>query len=136
MRLISAEIPGEEDADLRRIVLQHMVHNPCGEQNPGAVFMGDKGCKKYFPKPFRPETQQSENEHYISYRRRSPKDGGETAKRPVRGKPDECVDNSWVVPYCQTLMRMFECQMNVELCVSRVSGIKYLSSTSAREATG
>ncbi len=76
--IISAEIPGEEDADLRRIVLQHMVHNPCGEQNPSAVCMGDNGCKKYFPKPFRCDTQQSENEHYISYRRRSPKDGGET----------------------------------------------------------
>ncbi|CDF39624.1 Helicase-like protein [Chondrus crispus] len=36
------------------------------------------------------------------------------------------VDNSWVVPHCPLLLRSFACHLNVELCVSRVGGIKYL----------
>ncbi len=68
--VISAEIPREQDEELRSLVLQHMVHNPCGPHNSAAVCMGDKGCKKHFPKRFQSETEQSESEHYISYRRR------------------------------------------------------------------
>ncbi len=124
--VISAELPSEEDNELREVLLQHMIHNPCGSHNPAAVCMGDWGCKKNFPKPFRSETQQSESEHYISYRRRIPEEGGETAIRPVRGNPGQLVDNSWVVAYNPKLMRIFHCHMNVELCVSRVGGIKYL----------
>ncbi len=55
-----------------------------------------------------------------------PEEGGETAIRPVRGNPEQEIDNSWVVPYNPKLMRMFHCHINVELCVSRVGGIKYL----------
>ena len=36
------------------------------------------------------------------------------------------IDNSWVVPYSPFLSRKFNCHLNVELCVSRVGGIKYL----------
>ncbi len=124
--VISAELPPENDDDLPELVLQHMVHNPCGSHNPAAVCMGDRGCKKNFPKPFRSETQQSESEHYISYQRRSPEKGGETAQRPVLGNPEQKVDNYWDVAYKPKLMRMFHCHMNVELCASRVGGIKYL----------
>ncbi len=44
----------------------------------------------------------------------------------MRGNPEQTVDNSWVVAYNPKLMRMFHCHMNVELCVSRSGGIKYL----------
>ncbi len=124
--IISAELPPETDKELRCLVLQHMVHSPCGSQNPAAVFMGDKGCKKKFPKIFQSETQQSESENYISYRRRSPEEGSETATRPVRGNPEQQVGNSWVVPYNPKLTRMFHCHINVELRVSRVGGVKFL----------
>ncbi len=66
--VISAELPPEDDDELRELMLQHMVHNQCGSHNPAAVCMGDRGCKKNFPKTFRSETQQSESEQYISYR--------------------------------------------------------------------
>ncbi len=88
-------------------MLQHMIHNPCGSHNPAALCMGDRGCKKNFPKPFRSETQQSESEQYIPYRRRSPEEGGETATRPVRGNSEQRGDNSWVVAHNPKLMRMF-----------------------------
>ncbi len=72
-------------------------------------------------------TQQSEIEHCISYRRRSPDEGGETPKKPVGWNPEQKVDNSWVVAYNPKLMRMFPCRMNVELCESSADGTKYLS---------
>ncbi|CDF36188.1 ATP dependant DNA helicase PIF1 [Chondrus crispus] len=36
------------------------------------------------------------------------------------------VDNSWFVPHSPLLLRSFAFHLNVELCVSRVGGIKYL----------
>ncbi len=103
-----------------------MVHNPCASHNPAAVYIGDRGRKKNLSKPIESERQQSESEHYISYRRRSPEEGGETATRPVRGNPEQKVDNPWVVAYNPKLMRMFYGHINVELCVSRVGRVKYL----------
>ncbi len=123
--IISAKLPPESDNGLRDLVLQHVIQNSCGSQYPAAVCMGDR-CKNNFPKDFRSETQQSESDHYISYRRRSPEEGGETATRTVRGNPKQQVDNSWVLAYNPKLMRMFHFYMNVQLCVSRVGGIKYL----------
>ncbi len=55
--VIAAELPPENDDELRELVLQHMVHNPCGSHNPAAVCMGDRGCNKNFPKPFRSNPQ-------------------------------------------------------------------------------
>ncbi|CDF37673.1 unnamed protein product [Chondrus crispus] len=115
-RIISAEIPSAQDPELQEVVLKHMIHNPCGEHNPTAVCMGERYCRKGFPKSFKHETSQSDSEYYITYRRRAPSAGGQ----PV------VVDNSWVVPYSPVLLRSFACHLNVELCVSRVGGIKYL----------
>ncbi len=92
--VISAELRPEDDDELRELVLQHMVHNPCGSHNPTAVRMGDRGCKKNFPKTFRSEAQQSESEHYISYRRRSPEEGGETVPLPHECRA-VCVSCLW-----------------------------------------
>ncbi|CDF33021.1 unnamed protein product [Chondrus crispus] len=115
-RIISAEIPSAQDPELQEVVLKHMIHNPCGEHNPTAVCMGERYCRKGFPKSFKHETSQSDSEYYITYRRRAPSAGGQ----PV------VVDNSWVVPHSPVLLRSFACHLNVELCVSRVGGIKYL----------
>ncbi len=41
--VISAELPSEDDDELRELVLQHMVHSPCGSHNPAAVCMGHGG---------------------------------------------------------------------------------------------
>ena len=128
-RIISAEVPSSQDPELQEVVLKHMIHNPCGERNPTAVCMGEQYCRKGFPKPFKHETIQSDSEYYITYRRRSPSAGGVSIDRPSRiGRRQQYVviDNSWVVPHSPLLLRSFACHLNVELCVSRVGGIKYL----------
>ncbi|CDF33589.1 Putativ ATP dependant DNA helicase [Chondrus crispus] len=114
-RIISAEIPSAQDPELQEVVLKHMIHNPCGERNPTAVCMGEQCCRKGFPKSFKHETSQS--------------DSGASIERPSRvGRRQQSVvvDNSWVVPHSPLLLRSFACHLNVELCVSRVGGIKYL----------
>ncbi|CDF38585.1 ATP dependant DNA helicase [Chondrus crispus] len=116
-RIISAEIPSAQDPELQEVVLKHMIHNPCGERNPTAVCMGEQYCRKGFPKSFKHETSQS------------PSAGGVSIERPSRvGRRQQSVvvDNSWVVPHSPLLLRSFACHLNVELCVSRVGGIKYL----------
>ncbi|CDF33944.1 ATP dependant DNA helicase PIF1 [Chondrus crispus] len=97
------------------VVLKHMIHNPCGENNPTAVCMGEQYCRKRFPNPFKHETSQSESG--VSIERHS---------RNGRRQKSVVVDNSWVVPHSPLLLRSFACHLNVELCVSRVGGIKYL----------
>ncbi|CDF41121.1 unnamed protein product [Chondrus crispus] len=109
------------------VVLQHMIHNPCREHNPTAVCMGD--CRKGFPKSFKHESSQSDSEYYITYRRKAPSAGGVSIERPSRiGRRQQpvVIDNSWVVPHSPVLLQSFACHLNVELCVSRVGGIKYL----------
>lgn len=128
-RVISAEIPPASDPELQELVLKHMIHNPCGEFNPSAPCMGEQFCRKGFPKPFKGETGQSDSEYYITYRRRSPDAGGVSVERNVRGgrrQQSVIVNNSWVVPHSPALLRSFACHINVELCVSRIGGIKYL----------
>lgn len=43
------------------------------------------------------------------------------------GKTEFTMNNSWVVLYSPDLLRKFRCHMNVELCISRVGSIEYLS---------
>ncbi|CDF40018.1 unnamed protein product [Chondrus crispus] len=114
-RIISAEIPSAQDPELQEVVLKHMIHNPCGERNPTAVCMGEQYCRKRFPKPIKHETSQSES--------------GVSIERPSRiGRRQQSVvvDNSWFVPHSPLLLRSFALHLNVELCVSRVGGIRYL----------
>jgi len=128
--IISAEIPSaEDDPVLRDLVLKNQIHNPCGNINPDAVCMHADGCTKKFPKMFNDETGQNDNELYMTYKRRRPEEGGETAEYTmrVRGRSMTVqLDNSWVVPYNPELTKLFACHLNVELCISRVGGIKYL----------
>ena len=98
----------------RGVVIGHQVGNAVHDSAEKVE------CLKYFPKPFRNETGSEEGDYYISYRRRSPENGGETAKRDCRvGNRTEQmdIDNSWVVPYNETLSRVFNCHFNVEMCI-------------------
>ena len=127
--IFSAEIPSAQDPELQEVVLKHMIHNTCGEHNPAAVCMVEQYCRKGFPKPFKHETSQSDSEYYITYRRKSRSAGGVSIERPSRigrGQQSVVFDNSWVIPHSLLLLRSFACHLNVEFCVSRVGGIKYL----------
>uniref|UniRef100_A0A2N9INS4 ATP-dependent DNA helicase n=1 Tax=Fagus sylvatica TaxID=28930 RepID=A0A2N9INS4_FAGSY len=58
-QIVRAEIPAkEEQPQLHCAVLKHMIHGPCGIQNPRSPCMKNGKCKKGYPKPFSLETYQ------------------------------------------------------------------------------
>ena len=69
-KVVSAEIPDpEKRPNLYSLVAKHMMHGPCGPFNPTNACMNDGKCKSHYPKPFRSETENSED-CYPKYRRR------------------------------------------------------------------
>ncbi|CAH2207398.1 jg2803, partial [Pararge aegeria aegeria] len=122
--VISAEFPNpNEDPILFEIVKSNMIHGPCGRVNPQSPCMADGKCTKKYPKQLICETQ-SGDDNYPKYRRRSPSDGGFTAKIVKRNGEFE-VDNGWVVPYNPLLSRLCKAHVNVEYCNSAKS-VKYI----------
>ena len=107
---------------LEEIVLTNMIHGPCGSLNPSSPCMQDGRCTKGFPKDYVKETIVDPENYYATYRRRSPDDGGRTAKLP---KGDRTVDNSWVVPYNPIMLLRYNCHINIECCASP-KATKYL----------
>lgn len=92
-------------------------------------------CGRGFPKSYSSETScDGVANYYAEYRRRSPDECGEHEIRKCRVIDENgrstykelMVDNSWVIPYNRTLLRRFQCHMNVEICNTRVAAIKYL----------
>ncbi|PWZ30743.1 hypothetical protein Zm00014a_021326 [Zea mays] len=115
--LISAEIPYKKYPELRKMVIKHMMHGPCGSLNPNCpCTKGRASCKNHYPWPFCDATLQGKDSYPI-YRRRD--DG---RKEKVRGYK---LDNRWVVPYNPYLLRLFNCHINVEACGS-IKAVKYL----------
>ncbi|PWZ10705.1 ATP-dependent DNA helicase PIF1 [Zea mays] len=115
--LISAEIPSNRYPELRKMVIKHMMHRPCGSLNPNCpCTKGRASCKNQYPRHFREATMQGKDS-YPNYRRRD--DG---RKEKVRGCE---LDNRWVVPYNPYLLRLFNCHINVEACGS-IKAVKYL----------
>ena len=112
----------DERKDLEDIVMMNMIHGPCGSENPGAPCMENGKCTKGFPKDFLQQTIVDQDNFYAIYRRRSPDQGGRSAKHP---KSDRIVDNRWVVPYNPLLSRRYNCHINVEVC-SSPKAAKYL----------
>jgi hypothetical protein len=81
--------------------------------------MKDGHCSKNYPRSLIQETQTGDD-GYPQYRRRKPGDGGFTTDINVVD-----IDNSWVVPYCPLLSKIFHAHINVEYCQS-VKAIKYI----------
>ncbi len=71
-----------------------------------------------------------EGDYYVTFRRRSPEDGGEFELRTEKSKTTRVnkilIDNSWVVSHSPDLLRKFRTHMKVEPCISTVGSIKYL----------
>ncbi|GFV78837.1 ATP-dependent DNA helicase [Trichonephila clavipes] len=76
-------------------------------------------CTKNIQGASRKKNQTGED-GYPQYRRRSPEDGGIVTQ--IKGNN---VDNRWVVPYNPVLSRKFNAHINVEFCNS-VKSIKYI----------
>jgi hypothetical protein len=130
--VVCAEIPDpswDPTGQLRALLTSHMLHGPCGDDNPQAPCMvrkhtnGPLVCSKRFPKPFTDRTLIHED-GYPEYCRR---DTGQvfTVRKP--GFPDVEVvrDNRWVVPYNPYLLQKYRSHLNVEVCAS-VQAIKYI----------
>ncbi|ONM31301.1 hypothetical protein ZEAMMB73_Zm00001d040413 [Zea mays] len=115
--LISAEIPDKKYPELRKMVIKHMMHGPCGSLNPICpCTKGHASCKNHYPRPFYDATLQGKDSYPV-YRRRD--DG---RKEKVRGFE---LDNRWVVPYNPYLLWLFNCHINVEACRS-IKAVKYM----------
>ncbi|GJX85870.1 hypothetical protein Tco_0336644 [Tanacetum coccineum] len=114
---ISAEIPNkEEDPELYQIVIEHMMHGPCGADNPSCPCTVDFKCTKKFPKQFNESSVIDEN-GYAIYKRRN--DGNTIAKSGTK------LHNGCVVPYNPGLLRRYQSHINVEWC-NQIGSIKYL----------
>ena len=74
-RIVSAELPDPNlDPQLYETVLCHMIHGPCGNENPKAPCMRQKygnqpTCSKRYPKSFQNSTIVGDD-GYPLYRRR------------------------------------------------------------------
>jgi hypothetical protein len=130
--VICAELPpdptafedGSPECDqaqqLQDIVLQSMLHGPCGADNPKAPCMKNGICEKGYPKAFSEVTEWNNNEIYPTYRRRSPDHGGRQIVYNQR-----IVDNRWVVPYNPYSCTRYAAHINCEACCSALAA-KYL----------
>ena len=107
---VSAEIPDVNiSPGLHSIVVQHMIHGPCGLANPNSPCMLDNKCTKDFPKQFNEKTIQM-SDGYPLYRR--PDNGIYVEKNGAS------LDNRWVVPYNPYLCAKYQAHINVEICSS------------------
>ena len=130
--VISAEIPvrGEPSSkqrELHDLVMHHMIHGPCGDgyrTNLSCVANSRNGvCGRHFPKNELVVTSVGDG-CFPDYRRRSPRDGGNTGKKYFRGL-EVNITNKWVVSYNAYLLMKYKCHINIEYCHT-VASIKYL----------
>ena len=120
--IVSAELPSPA-SPLHEIVLNHMIHGPCGVHNPTAPCMKKGKCDRDYPKAFCNATTE-DKQGFPLYRRRAPGEGGFKATKKVLGK-DVTVDSSWVVPYSPNLLLDHNSHMNVEVAAV-IENVKYL----------
>ncbi|XP_057247377.1 uncharacterized protein LOC125492930 [Beta vulgaris subsp. vulgaris] len=114
---VCAEIPDRSlNPHIHEAVLKHMMHGPCGRDNPKNVCMRDDSCKNKYPRNFAEITTNRRNSFPI-YRRR---DDGRQAR--IRGV---LLDNRWVIPYNPFLLAKYDRHINVEIC-STIKAVKYL----------
>ena len=64
-QVVKAKISCEEQPQLHKAVLKHMIHSPCRIQNPRSLCMKNGRCKKGYPKPFPPETYQGNDSYHV-----------------------------------------------------------------------
>lgn len=111
-KIMSAKIRSMQKFLLLQVVIKHNNHAPYGRLNPSAVCMLDIICSKQFSKDSAFETGHDEAKMCVTYRRRSPDNGGETApwtyRTSERASITGTIDDSRVVPYCPTYRSCFD----------------------------
>ncbi|XP_074271005.1 uncharacterized protein LOC141594924 [Silene latifolia] len=105
---VSAELPDATDnPHLFSAVVRHMMHGPCGTQNPDNPCMVNGTCKNHYPREFADTTTNGRDSYPIYRRRRT---GVQVTVRKSR------LNNRWVVPYNPFLLAKYDCHLNVEIC--------------------
>jgi len=114
---ISAEIPDPKLDPLGYVlVAEHMIHGPCGKQNPKCPCMKNNKCSKHFPKTYQDDTSVTSTS-FATYKR------GQATLFVIKGGCH--MDNRWVVPYNMLLLKKYQAHINVEWC-NKTTFIKYL----------
>ena len=124
--MISAELPDEAtEPRYYKYVTSHMMHGPCGKENPAAPCMHDPRypgrCSKGYPKKFCDATKL-DNEKGPEYRRH---DNGRTFTKKGAKGVDAILSNAHVIAHNRYLGDMFDCHINVEL-VYGMRSVKYV----------
>ena len=122
-RVIFAEIPDREyEALYYELVSKHMMHGPCGTQNPKCPCMVNNKCSKYYPKRYLEETTFDDGMNsYPIYRRQN----NQRFVLKKVGRQDVLLDNRHVVPHNKALLLKYQSHINVEVC-NNVKAIKYI----------
>ena len=114
---ISAEIPDPKLDPLGYVlVAEHMIHGPCGKQNPKCPCMKNNKCSKHFPKTYQDDTAVTST-GFATYKR------DQATLFVIKGGCH--MDNRWVVPYNILLLKKYQAHINVEWC-NKTTFIKYL----------
>ncbi|GJW25506.1 putative PIF1 DNA helicase/replication protein A1-like protein [Tanacetum coccineum] len=87
----------KDDHTFGRVEGDHMMHGPCGAENPSYPCTADYKCTKKFPKQFNESTVIEDNGYGI-YKRRN--DGATVKKSRIN------LHNDYVVPYNPGLLRV------------------------------
>ncbi|XP_065557618.1 LOW QUALITY PROTEIN: glycine--tRNA ligase-like [Artemia franciscana] len=96
--VFSAKIPDENvDEGLYDIVVENMIHGPCGALNEKLPCMAEGRCTKQYPRILVPNTITG-NDGYPQYKRRSSEDGGKIAMIKKHNSTTIEVDNKYLRP--------------------------------------
>ena len=129
--IVSAQLPDKEkNPELYKIIVDHHLHNPCGDMNPHAPCMENGVCKFGFPFDYQDHTIDTED-GYPLYQRIKP-EGDKFIERKfvslkgVNGKKVQYdFTNKDVSSYNPYLAKKFNAHINVQI-VSSVKAVKYL----------
>jgi hypothetical protein len=119
-QVVCAQLPSINAPDLRRKVLQHMIHNDC-QANPSDCMCCQRTgrCRWNFPHRFSETTTWTDHELYPQYARPRASDEWETT---ASGR---VITNEWVASYNAYLLSKYDCHLNVEVCAS-LEAVRYL----------
>jgi hypothetical protein len=114
---VTAKIPDPAlDPLAYALVAEHMMHGPCGQQNPTCPCMKNNKCSKFFPKNGQQENSV-DSDGFAAYRWRT--------NSLYIEKAGQHLNNTWVVPYNLPLLKKSQAHMNVEWC-NKTIFVKYL----------
>ena len=125
-RVISAELPSQDQPELFSVIKRHNIHGPCGHGiNLQSPCIRNGNCSKKFPKYSVDDPTKFTQEGGAILQRRSPRNGGNSFLLHMKNGIEFVVDNRWVVPYSPILSVMFNAHINVE-AVSSCKSVKYI----------